>query len=192
MFYLCRMRFDAAKNLRRAPKGPMDVPTLVLTSGGLGFLRPAPGTWGSMPPPALAAAALLAGAGPLWVALGVAGVLLASCAACVALGERAEQRFGAKDAAEVVIDETAGVCLPVLASLALPGLTSADQTERGLWIIGAMGASFLLFRVLDIVKPWPARRLERLRAGWGVLADDLAAGAYAAAPLLLMWWLARA
>jgi len=107
----------------------------------------------------------------------------------VRLGEEAERRFGAKDAAEVVIDETAGVCLPVLAGLALPGLAATDQAARWLWILGAMAASFLLFRVLDIVKPWPARRLERLHAGWGVLADDLAAGAYAAILMLLMWWL---
>lgn len=191
MFYLCRMRFDAAKNQRRAPKGPLDIPTLVLTSGGLGFLRPAPGTWGSMPPPAWAAAALLAGAAPAWVAAGVATLLLVSSAACVLLGERAERRFGAKDAAEVVIDETAGVCLPVLASLALPGVASTDLSARATWAIGAMGASFLLFRVFDILKPWPARRLERLHAGWGVLMDDLAAGAYAALPMLVVVWLTR-
>ncbi len=38
------------------------------------------------------------------------------------------------------------------------------------------GVGFLAFRAIDIVKPWPIRKLERLPAGWGILADDLAAG----------------
>ncbi len=41
-----------------------------------------------------------------------------------------------------------------------------------------LAAAFLCFRFFDIVKPWPARRLERLHGGWGIMADDLAAGIY--------------
>ena len=44
-------------------------------------------------------------------------------------------------------------------------------------------AAFILFRLFDIVKPWPARRLENLPGGWGIMADDAAAGLYAAALL---------
>jgi phosphatidylglycerophosphatase A len=44
--------------------------------------------------------------------------------------------------------------------------------------LGAAVAGFLLFRVLDIVKPWPARQLESLPGGFGIMADDLMAGAY--------------
>jgi phosphatidylglycerophosphatase A len=44
---------------------------------------------------------------------------------------------------------------------------------------------FLLFRLFDIFKPWPARRLEKLPKGWGILADDLLAGVYSGAALLI-------
>jgi phosphatidylglycerophosphatase A len=43
----------------------------------------------------------------------------------------------------------------------------------------AVAAAFLFFRLFDVVKPWPAGALERLPAGWGIMADDLAAGVYA-------------
>ena len=48
--------------------------------------------------------------------------------------------------------------------------------REGLWL----AAAFFCFRFFDIVKPWPARRLERLPGGWGIMADDLAAGLYGA------------
>jgi len=45
------------------------------------------------------------------------------------------------------------------------------------------------FRVFDIIKPWPAGRLERLHGGWGIMADDVMAGVYAnLAVQLLVWW----
>lgn len=159
------------KNQSRAPLKPFDVPTAALSVGGLGFLRPAPGTWGSIPP--VAAVALLGTFGAsaaLLVGVSVAILVLAS-AACVGWGGYAEQRFGRKDAAEVVADETAGVCLPLIVALfATPG----GQT----W---ALAAAFVAFRFFDIAKPWPAKRLERVAGGWGVLLDDLVAGVYAAA-----------
>jgi phosphatidylglycerophosphatase A len=55
-------------------------------------------------------------------------------------------------------------------------------------------AGFLLFRLMDVVKPWPARDLERLPGGWGIMADDAAAGLYAQLVLrvgLLVWPVAR-
>ena len=102
-------------------------------------------------------------------------VLLVSSTACVVWGAYAERRFGRKDAAEVVADETAGVCLPALAAVLI-----ASPNQYALLTL-----SFILFRCFDITKPWPMARLERLPLGWGVLLDDLMAGAYAAAVLLL-------
>jgi phosphatidylglycerophosphatase A len=50
-------------------------------------------------------------------------------------------------------------------------------------------AAFVAFRVFDVVKPWPADRLERLHGGWGIMADDVMAGIYAnLAVQVLVWW----
>jgi phosphatidylglycerophosphatase A len=178
----------AHKNTHRAPIRPLNHRTLSLTSLGLGFLRPAPGTWGSLPPPAIAWALMLLGQ-PASTFIAVLGALFViSCVLCVAFGGYAEARFGRKDAAEVVIDETAGqaltLLLPVLVLMRLPDAAPAAVlgTSLPLWLGAALyaGTGFVLFRVLDILKPWPARSLENLPAGWGVLADDLMAGLYAA------------
>ena len=159
------------KNRSRAPLRPLDAPTLGLSVLGLGFLRPAPGTWGSLPPCALAALLVLLDVEPS-VSLGaLAVVFVLSCAACVVWGRYAETRFGRKDAAEVVADETAGVCLPVAPALLSDGTVIA--------IFAQIAWAFVLFRVFDIIKPSPARELEKLPHGWGVLIDDLVAGLYA-------------
>jgi len=160
------------KNASRAPLRPLNLPSLALSVGGLGFLRPAPGTWGSMPPPAIVAALGLAGMGATGLHLVTFLLLVLSSIACVAWGAYAETRFGRKDAAEVVADETAGVCPAVFVAIAM----TSETWPRLIALAGA----FLLFRVFDILKPWPARRLEELREGWGVLIDDLVAGVYAA------------
>ena len=47
-------------------------------------------------------------------------------------------------------------------------------------------AGFLLFRLFDITKPWPAHRLESLPGGWGIMADDLAAAVYVGGALMLV------
>lgn len=169
----------------------------LVTTFGLGRLRPAPGTWGSLPPVLLAGVLLALGWGPMHEGGGEAawtwarwvvyhGVLLAVFAvfaeACVARGDAAEARFGRKDAREIVADETAGQCLPLLF---LPA-SALDTPASAAW---TLAYAFLAFRVLDIVKPWPAHRLQRVPGGWGVLLDDLVAGAYAAA---LVQVLARA
>ena len=179
------MKIDAPKNKRRAPLRPLNAPTLALTCLGLGFLRPAPGTWGSMPPPAVVFVLAVAGSPPTLMLAAVAAMLLVSCVTCVAWGRYAESRFGAKDAAEVVIDETAGVCMPLFGLWIVPGLTEPDFSQRAVWSAGFCVASFVAFRAFDILKPWPARELERYPAGWGVLADDLAAGLYAAGIVVL-------
>ncbi|MGZ6131190.1 MAG: phosphatidylglycerophosphatase A family protein [Myxococcaceae bacterium] len=135
------------------------------TVGGLGDLFPAPGTTvGS-----LSGALLYWGAArlvpqPSWVvALGGLVVLLPlSVWAC---GAEAARR-GQTDPGPVVLDEVVGQWLAVavvaLAHGKAPGLPE-------------LAASFVLFRVLDVAKPWPIRTLERLPGGWGIVADDLAA-----------------
>jgi phosphatidylglycerophosphatase A len=78
-----------------------------------------------------------------------------------------------------------------------PGLAVVDEIV-GMWVtlvglpFGFVTAllGFLLFRVMDVVKPWPARDLERLPDGWGIMADDVAAAVYAHLALrvvLLVW-----
>lgn len=159
------------KNKTRAPIRPLNVPTLGLSVFGLGFLRPAPGTWGSAPPCGIAALMVIGGAGIPSLHVTVAAMLLVSCVVCVIWGGYAEKRFGRKDAPEVVADESAGVCLPLIPAVSIGGTTGM--------VIGQIAFAFVLFRVFDILKPWPARQLEALPRGWGVLFDDLVAGLYA-------------
>jgi phosphatidylglycerophosphatase A len=171
------------KNKSRAPLRPLNLPTLALSSFGLGFLRPAPGSWGSLPPAGVGAILVIAGA-TVPLSLAVLGVVcLAACVACVVWGRYAEKRFGRKDAAEVVADEVAGCCLPMLAAVSVRGGLPMELAQ--------VAAAFVLFRVFDVLKPWPARPLERLPHGWGVLVDDLAAGVYALLALGAGMWALR-
>ena len=169
------------KNTARASFRPFDLPTFLLSSGGLGFLRPAPGTWGSLPPVVLALLLVWQQASTQTIVGLMVFLALGASASCVVWGRYAERRFGRKDAAEVVADETAGVCLPALAVLG-----AFDVTRQSML---ALIAAFILFRLFDIAKPWPMRRLEQLPAGWGVLVDDLVAGLYAALIIIATAWL---
>ncbi len=140
---------------------------LLVSAAGLGYLPIAPGSWGSL---AGVAIFLLAGlsASPLITALiCLAGVLLFSILN-VALGPWACSHYGCKDPSPVVIDEVAGYLLAVL-FLPMDGAN----------LYYSAACAFLVFRIFDIIKPPPARRLERLPAGWGILTDDLVAGLYA-------------
>ena len=155
---------------------PKDPRWHAVTVFGLGHLRPAPGTWGSLPPVAAAGLLVLAGLGPhqhpFVYHAALLAIAIAASAACVAFGEWAEAWYGKKDPGWVVADETAGQCV---ALIALP-VAAGD----GLWSLClVLAVSFLSFRLMDILKPQPADLLQRLPAGWGVLLDDIAAGAYA-------------
>lgn len=150
----------------------------LVTVFGLGFMRPASGTWGSMPPVFLAAALIALGYAPgtsssntlvYHAALSLVFVIFAG--ACVVQGDRAEARFG-HDPSEVVADEVAGQCI-ALAALPTAALATPMKT------VFTLAAAFIAFRLLDIVKPWPARQLQRVPGGWGILLDDLFAGFYA-------------
>lgn len=161
--------------------GGFGPPELLLTAGGLGLMRPASGTWGSTPPPAMVLILLLAGAST--AAINTLLLLLAIAASwvCLRFGRRAEARWGAKDPGQVVADEVAGQSV---ALLLLPWRPIEGVPDL-LHDVMLAGGAFLAFRVMDIIKPPPARGLQRLPAGAGILVDDLIAGVYA-------WLLVRA
>ena len=147
----------------------MDRLTKVLLSlFGLGFLPIAPGTWGTA---GAAVLAWLLPGGSAWP-VGAAIVVVAASVLTVALGNRAERIAGKKDPGFVVQDEVAGYFVTV-AALAKPA-------------VGWLVVGFFVFRVMDILKPWPGRRLEKLPGGVGVLVDDLMAGLYGLGIVLLL------
>ncbi|MFN0133508.1 MAG: phosphatidylglycerophosphatase A [Phycisphaerales bacterium] len=147
-----------------------------ITVFGLGFCKPASGTWGSLPPVVLAAILITLGLGPADhpIAFNLALVLVAIVfsIACITLGDRAEAKFLKKDPGQVVADETAG---QAIALLFLPAAAVATPLLATFSLLLA----FVAFRLLDIIKPYPARQLQNVPGGWGILLDDLAAGAYA-------------
>lgn len=103
-----------------------------------------------------------------WQAVLALGLILAS-AGSVALGSWSFGYFGKKDPGSFVLDEVAGICLATLVQPMYAGWREAS----------VLLATFLAFRLFDVWKPWPCHRLERFPAGWGILADDLAAAVYA-------------
>ncbi len=129
----------------------------------------APGTAGSLA--ALPLAALAAASAPAGLALAAVIAALGVKSAGVAA-----RKLGRTDPGFVVIDEVAGMII----SAAGIGLTA-----RGLL------SAFLLFRLFDIVKPPPCRDLEKLPGGWGIMADDIAAGIYARGTLEVLRRFAR-
>lgn len=132
---------------------------------GVGHLRPAPGTWGSLV--ALApGAALLALGGPLLVGAAALALAWAGWRAVSALPADTQ----ANDAGWIVVDEAAGQWL------ALAGLATLSLT--------GLAAAFLLFRALDILKPWPVSWADRRKDALGIMLDDLVAGALAGAIIL--------
>ncbi len=144
-------------------------PARLVASGlGAGWLPRAPGTWGSL-------AAVIAGAGIL--AAGGRGWLAAAALAATLAGFWAIPRAGGDaDPGWVVIDEVAGMWITMLP---LPG-----PAPLGLAV------AFVLFRLLDITKPGPIGWIDRQPGAAGVMGDDLAAGAVAAAILwALQAWL---
>lgn len=130
----------------------------IATCGYVGYVPIAPGTAGS----AVGLALLWAVRGTGSAALEVALVVVVGGAGIWSAGV-AERRLGRVDPGPVVIDEVAGMLITLLV---LP--------------INLAGAcvGFLVFRLLDIVKPWPADRLEALHGGFGVMADDAMAAVY--------------
>jgi phosphatidylglycerophosphatase A len=150
---------------------PADPACLLATWFGAGRLPRAPGTWASLV--ALPLGALLTWLGGPWLVL---AVTLAVFGLGVWASERYMAAYRVHDPAAIVVDEVVGQWL----TLALLPLTPI-----------AYLAGFLLFRIADMVKPWPARWIDRTMAGGiGVMLDDVVAGIYAGAlALVLLGWL---
>ena len=136
---------------------------MVATFFGAGRLKPGPGTWGSLF--TMLVWALISHFLP---ASAVVPANLALAALAIAVGIPAATQVarasGLKDPQFVVIDETAGQLVTLIA---------APLTWKSFL------AGFILFRAFDIVKPPPVRQLERLPEGIGIVVDDVAAGLYA-------------
>jgi len=150
---------------------------------GLGLLPLCPGTWGSLPPVIIFAAMCHFGVSAVPTAITMAVLILFGSVVCVLFAPAIIAATGKGDPREVVADELAGQALTFLA---VPFFITAEISTRQILITTALG--FLFFRLFDIFKPWPIRKLEKLPAGWGVLADDLLAGVFAAIVLLVCYW----
>jgi phosphatidylglycerophosphatase A len=156
-------------NLSPPPKRRVDAALLIATWFGCGYAPVGPGTAGSLAALAIAIGLnRLDGSGNgtfllLAGALLVPGVWAASVVA---------QRVGQKDPHIVVVDEVLGQWLT---------LAGASTLNWKSWL-----AAFVLFRLFDIWKPPPARQLEALPGGIGIVADDLMAGLYGALAIFLL------
>lgn len=147
----------------------------LLTAGGLGYAPIASGTFGSLPSVVLAFLLVQLGQ-PFWlVSLCMVLLIVAFSVVCLRFGDAAEARYGKKDPGQVVADEVAG---QAVALLFLPWANPDSDTALLHNALLAIGA-FLAFRFFDILKPPPARSLERLGGGAGILVDDLITGAMA-------------
>lgn len=146
--------------LRKLP-GNKDLPWFIATVGGLGFFTSMPGTLGS-------AAAFLVYA--VW------RVPVTVIMTVIALGTWASQAYssreGVSDPREVIIDEVAGTWISMY------GLSQ-----------GYLLPALFLFRVLDILKPFPVNAAEKLPGGWGIMADDIVAGIMVNVLLTAIKWL---
>ena len=185
------------------------------TACGLGYLKPGPGTWGSLGGVVLTLAAVapftepfhgvfaplfrrfpfLIRGGPneiLWLEIGFA--LIVSFVG-VWVSTNVASYSGKTDPQFVVIDEVSGTMITLIMGLCLSffslhEIRNADFVGLGMlflrrilnWKYLLLG--FILFRVFDIWKPFPARQAESLPGGWGIMADDWVAGIYAA---LVLW-----
>lgn len=143
-----------------------ELATNLATLWGLGRARYAPGTVASVV--ALPPAWLLA-------YVGGRGLLLGAAIAALAIGAWASEVYAREtntpDPSECVIDELAGQWIAcAFAPLSLP----------------AYALAFLLFRVFDIAKPWPIRRVERLHGGIGIMFDDVVAALMAGAIIAVL------
>ncbi len=146
------------------PLSPWHPISLLATWFGAGLLPKAPGTWGSLA--ALPFAFVIAAGAGTWGLLAAAAV--ATLVGVWAAGVYAA-RSGQADPQAVVIDEVAGQWLALA-----PAAHSQD--------LRLYAVAFLAFRFFDIVKVWPAGRIDReLKGGWGIMLDDIVAGLYAAA-----------
>jgi phosphatidylglycerophosphatase A len=157
---------------------------LLTSCFGLGRLPLAPGTWGSLPPVVIFAIMCQFHLSVPSITIVMAALVLAGSVSCVLFAPAAIAATGRDDPREVVADELAGQAVTYLA---IPFFIPVIPTPGQICIITSAG--FLLFRFFDVAKPWPIRKLEKLPKGWGILADDLLAGVFAAIVLLIIIFL---
>jgi phosphatidylglycerophosphatase A len=143
--------------MRIATRKASDVLALAIATCGVGYLPLMPGTFGS-----LVAVAIF-----VWL-VAVVIAIVAFTFAGIWAGSRTEELSGRKDPGKVVVDEVAGQLIALFPLTLFPS-----------WSRVAVIVSFILFRFFDIVKPYPANRLQELDGGLGIMCDDLVAGAYA-------------
>ena len=129
----------------------------IATSGPAGYAPVAPGTFGSLV--GVAVYLLIA----RWSLAAQIAVAIAISLVGVWASSEAARHFDRSDPSQVVVDEVAGQVVTLV------GLGHSWTT---------LGIGFLVFRALDIIKPWPANRLEALHGGRGIMADDLMAAIY--------------
>ena len=141
-----------------------DYLALAIATCGVGYAPLAPGTFGSLVGVAIFLGLMRV---PSAVVLLIAAILVFAVAGTWA-GTRTEEISGRKDPGKIVVDEVAGQLIALLPLAFVK------------WSMLAVMFSFILFRFFDIVKPYPANRLQELKGGLGVMCDDLVAGAYAA------------
>ena len=142
---------------------PTDYLALSIATCGVGYLPLAPGTFGSLVGVGLFL--LLVRLNPLAIVVAILAVTLAGIWA----GSRVERLSDRKDPGKVVVDEVAGQMIALF-----------PLTFFARWSTAAVILSFILFRFFDIVKPYPANRLQDLDGGMGIMFDDLVAGVYGA------------
>lgn len=156
----------------QAVSWPTRLAIAVATGFGTGYSPVIPGTVGSM----LGVPLVILLKDSIGPGAFVSGPLIVVLCALVGVwcGHVAERVFGRKDDRRIVVDEVAGYLVTML----------WNPATAGTLLIG-----FVLSRFFDIVKPFPAHRSQRLKGGWGIMADDLIAGVYANVVLRLVVFL---
>ena len=145
---------------------------LIATCGYIGFVPVAPGTAGSAA--GVAIFYLIRGVEAAWAQPLLIAVVFAVGVWAASMTERV---LGGIDPGPVVIDEVVGMLITLLWLPVTP--------------LGAL-AGFLVFRVLDVVKPWPSRQLESLHGGLGIMSDDAMAAVYGHLLMRGLLWIAPA
>ena len=153
-------------------KGQRSLSVWIATSLGAGYFPVAPGTAGSLVGLALVIALRQSSLGSAGLGISLAAMAVLVFAVGVWSAGKAEKAFGRVDPGQVVIDEVLG---QIITFIATPRISR----------VGLI-AGFILFRIFDIIKPFPAGRAERFPGGWGIMLDDVVAGFYSLIALVIL------
>ena len=152
---------------------------LFLSAFGMGFMPFAPGTWGSAWCALIFFIAAMACAGTMAVNITLAILFIYGFWATIYFGDKGIEHYG-DDPGMIVSDE---VCGQAVAFFWLHQWADFSAAKIAVYCF----AGFVLFRIFDIVKPWPACYFDSLKNKWGVLFDDIAAGVYAGIILQILF-----